>query len=320
MAHFDFAFPSAQVAPEMVPGASHYQRWDSRQARSLNGDLGGIWANKAPIVIGGAGLQVTGACSMFGGVQTKLGGRLLTHGYPTVNSRKRTLFVPVLECGLRVDVAAAGGSDREDRHVIPHLTGLVAGVSVDVPASLEIPKRYVHTGARWAFAAVNFVIASQPASLSGLPTILPVAFSDAGAQNTFSTIPAWIASHTYAAGAYANGTNGFYFRCTVGGTGSSFAPTWPSVIGATVTDGTITWTNVGRNGAFQSVPQLSTAAYYANGSVQTLEFDTDSGGSANVVIDVTANRYAVQIGNADPNMIITGLTLRFDGITSLQPE
>lgn len=39
--------------------------------------------------------------------------------------------------------------------------------------------------------------------------------------------------------------NGYVYEVTTAGTSHSSPPTWPTTIGATVTDGTVTWTNVG---------------------------------------------------------------------------
>ena len=65
-----------------------------------------------------------------------------------------------------------------------------------------------------------------------------------GAQFPVPTTPAvWTASIVYAVNAVVrpHPLNGFWYRCHVAGTSGTAQPTWPTTVGATVMDGTVTW-------------------------------------------------------------------------------
>jgi len=70
-------------------------------------------------------------------------------------------------------------------------------------------------------------------------------------QNSNVAVPTWVATHAYAANAYVQPTaghaNGRLYQVTAGGGGNSGGsePTWPTVLGNTVVDGAITWTDRG---------------------------------------------------------------------------
>lgn len=56
---------------------------------------------------------------------------------------------------------------------------------------------------------------------------------------------AWASSTAYSVGTVVRAStlqaSGLVFRCTVAGTSASTQPTWPTDIGSTITDGTVTW-------------------------------------------------------------------------------
>lgn len=75
--------------------------------------------------------------------------------------------------------------------------------------------------------------------------------SDPGTDNIVIDIvdilPFWTLSHAYVVGDCVQPTtpNGYRYRCTTAGTSSATEPaSWPTTIGATVTDGTVVWTMV----------------------------------------------------------------------------
>lgn len=64
---------------------------------------------------------------------------------------------------------------------------------------------------------------------------------------TTATVAAAATSTAYAVGAQVKpaATPLYIYQCTTAGTSGGSAPTWPTTVGATVTDGTVVWTNIG---------------------------------------------------------------------------
>jgi len=62
------------------------------------------------------------------------------------------------------------------------------------------------------------------------------------ANPTAVAVETWAATHAYTTGKYVNHTYAFNYKCTTAGTSSGTEPTWPTVNGGTVTDGTVVWT------------------------------------------------------------------------------
>ena len=90
---------------------------------------------------------------------------------------------------------------------------------------------------------------------------------------------AWASSTSYAVGAIVRATSiqatGLVFRCTVAGTSASTQPAWPTDIGSTIADNTVTWT------AISSVyEELSVLAPNAISELFELQLDTTLHGAS----------------------------------------
>lgn len=90
----------------------------------------------------------------------------------------------------------------------------------------------------------------------------------AASKTTLWAGPTWQQSHAYNAGdvafpTTADVTNGIYFQITTAGTSATTEPSWPSAIGATVTDGGAVWTALGTTQKFGNIWQAVRATYIA---------------------------------------------------------
>jgi hypothetical protein len=332
--HFDFTRPSGQWYGELVPSPADYQSLDAKQSKSIEAENGGgIYSPRKPIIIGGQGMTITNAASYaVGGVSTATGGRINTAGgtdLPVLNDRTRTITMPAV-CS-RVKVASGGASQLEEKYFRPldsPFMGIAFGPLIPVEVAFPIGRRYLHNGATLQSVGMTFAIGQRPAAV---PNVVPgfglFGWDLTGTPLSFPTpdlIGNWNATTSFAAGLYAMPTPaknaGLYFSSS-GGTSGSTEPTWPTTVGATVTDGSITWTCIGRSG------QMATAGvqpdgYYASGQLQTVWFDSDPNFLAANIIDAANARYAILTGSAsiDPSMTITSFEFKYIRIRSLGNE
>lgn len=58
---------------------------------------------------------------------------------------------------------------------------------------------------------------------------------------------AWQASHAYSLGSQILDSNGNVQQVSAAGTSGSAAPSWSKILGASTTDGAVTWINIGTN-------------------------------------------------------------------------
>lgn len=92
----------------------------------------------------------------------------------------------------------------------------------------------------------NWNVGKGPLTTADVDMLVTLARVPDANGNAADTYTEWLASTAYLLGATAVPTvrNGSYFTASAGTTGSS-EPDWPATLGATVVDGTVTWTNAG---------------------------------------------------------------------------
>lgn len=305
MGAFDYANPSGVWANEMVPGASHYWRWDVTQSKLVNGDAGGTWDPTSPIIIGGQGLQFHGpGCQLLGGVKTTRGGRIVLRASdvpllsPTRTVTRTMALVSRGPAQLSVPparVATTGGNvitypvAFQDAAFAPLQPGFgPAGMILETDAGvgfteIPIPSAYQVQNASLLQVGLSFRVLNPglPNFAGAYPLIGPTSTTTGGnpvsflaLQLAFNALP-WRAGTPYSTTQYVcpntrPSSPDVYLRCTTPGTSGAVEPTWPTTQGATVTDGSVVWTCVGPTGRLVPTGPNAAATYFSGGASQTL--------------------------------------------------
>lgn len=195
------------------------------------------------------------------------------------------LGIPLLYCSPTPPVGATAATTTVKFNGTAAATGQVTVRSNGKPISVGIPfgttaaqaatllagaiAGYA-SGRQRVTASASTVYTTITCNTPGVRGNQDVVFLDVSAMPagiTATLYVTWATSQTWAVGDQVvpkAAPNGFYFRCTVGGAGSTTTePTWPSTIGATVTDGSATWTCWGST-ATGNLP--TTALFLGNGA------------------------------------------------------
>lgn len=120
------------------------------------------------------------------------------------------------------------------------------------------------------------------------------------AANSWATV--WAATTAYTAGSSIVKpliSNGFIYQALTTGTSGGSAPTWPTVQGQTVTDGSVTWTCLG-----ESITQWSSASPTWSNSTITARYgviyDAQTGVGTTEPLMVLVNFITDQTSSAGP--------------------
>ena len=169
---------------------------------------------------GGGGLVEIGNASALSFSVTEEVKELKDFTQPGGGTYNEVRRISAVECSITMHDLDAGNLAR----------ALYGNASALASQAVAGEVKLVYPG---AFTSFNFLPAATPA-----PTVAtPGAAAATRANTTVYALNAYVVPAT---------PNGFYYKATAAGTSGGTIPTFPTTIGGTVTDGTVTWTCAGR--------------------------------------------------------------------------
>jgi hypothetical protein len=349
VSHNAFARPQALWSGISVPTARDLSIWDAYQYKGLNGDAGGIYAPTTPIIIGGAGLVLSGAGNVIeANTQTLSGGRLQlgSNDYVQLNARTRTEVIGLV--GALPDQSLTGiGGDANWSNVLSASPLGISPIPTANDFTVPIPSRYLHQGANLTLAslavrALNPLVGSESSGPYWMfANVIAMNAATTGGASLVPALAARIQSHAYVVGSVVipnvNDTQtGYYYKATsISGTGTSAAYplySWPTTIGSTITDNAganqIIWTCEGQAGLLS---ELATGGFipgtlYNGGNPQVMMMTPPPSGP--FTIDCTTYDYLLQVtydgmgpgSLSSPNWLFHSLSLTYGNIVDMRPE
>ena len=336
----------------MVPNARDWQIWDVANFKGVDGDNGGEWTPSSPIIIGGAGVVMSGAGNrLANGLTTLRGGRMVlgASDYVTLNTRTRTEVIPLLSALPDTGgIVGIGGTGNQQNVVSLEPSG-ISPISAQGDFVVPIPSRYLHNGANLTLAALKMrALVRQSTPMASSPFWMFANIFGMNAGNTVNpqlvpTFTPWASGTVYPVNSVvipSNGSlsqNGFYYVATAvagSGTSGSVPPTWTTSIGLSCVDdpgpNEINWKCSGYAGTLQTNNQ-GAGNTFAGGSVQTAQMSPSITGSpfnSPFVIDTTTYDYYLQVSYdnfgsgtlAAPNWLFHSLALTYGNIVDMRPE
>lgn len=162
--------------------------------------------------------------------------RVLRNAHPTpgrlLKKRACLSLIAILETGT----TGLKGAQGKLNTFYPH------GTAVTHANTLFQPNRVAHptqSDANGLLAKIHYCDSFQNA------LYVAVEYANGNIRHHYLSDPgAWAATTAYSLGAFRRPTtpNGFIYEVTTAGTSASAQPSWPTTVGNTVGDGTVTWT------------------------------------------------------------------------------
>ena len=341
----------------IVPTPGLMRRLDQVASESINGDDGGSWSPASPIVIGGTGGMVLFGTGQLGDVTTRpaVSGRgkltLSDSDYPTFTTPiTRTEVMGLRDFFSRRDKMDPGDGTNSGASAYYAYDESSPGGIINQGSPLRtfnpndthllcpIPHTHLIDGATIAAVTLTYRLVSAP---NVVPPIMPGfrilrVGPDGAYLNALSEIyqiPTRTSVFAYSVGDLMIPTaqNGKQYRCTVAGTTASVPPTSAlnaAAIGATVTDGTVTWKAESGpsavSGHYCRLPRPSSiAGYYNGGQPQQIVMSTQPS-LINNTVDFSSFAYWLQVYDPGPtsgwDTVYHSLKIDLSNVTVLRPK